>query len=77
LRRHVLTKPLADMKVSEVELKDIKALHREITKTAPIQANRTVVMLRKCSVALVIGNYAIADVFGAIETLKTASGGRR
>jgi integrase len=47
LRCHVLPSKIADMRVTEVTDTDIAALHREISRTAPVQANRTHAMLSK------------------------------
>jgi integrase len=47
LRCHVLPSKIADMRISEVTDTDIAALHREISRTAKVQANRTIAMLSK------------------------------
>jgi integrase len=47
LRCHVLPSKIADMRISEVTDTEITALHREISRTAKVQANRTIAMLSK------------------------------
>lgn len=47
LRCHVLPSKIAEMRVTEVTDADINALHREISRTAPVQANRTLALLSK------------------------------
>jgi integrase len=47
LRCHVLPSKIADLRINEVSDTDIAALHREISRTAPVQANRTYAMLSR------------------------------